>query len=141
MSDTIVKILPLRKRKIALQVPSEGFNESLLIDFMDSRGFHSDFTDRCALYAVFAGKWGDYTGSQEQNEYTLTLLKKCLQNYDDKLKIIKRHNDMAAKLKNEIGKLEPLNRSLVDEHDYITKRRELLNKLDLLDEQWKNYNK
>ena len=71
-SKNSVSNLPLRKGNFA--TPRGGWDKNSVVDYIKSRGYHADFSDRDKLFKHLKGS-GNYRGTAAQNDWLLRQLK------------------------------------------------------------------
>ncbi|AYP68259.1 tail length tape measure protein [Bacillus phage vB_BcoS-136] len=71
-SSNSVSSLPLRKGSFA--VPRGGWDSNSVVDYLKSKGYHAELSDRDKLYKHLKGS-GSYKGTATQNDWLLRQLK------------------------------------------------------------------
>jgi TP901 family phage tail tape measure protein len=72
-SGTSAGSLPLRKRSGGFDAPRGGWDKYSVSDYLKSKSYYADFSDRDKLYRALVG--GGYSGSNSQNDSLLSKLK------------------------------------------------------------------
>lgn len=67
--------LPLRRKSGGFATPAGGWDKNSVTDWIKSKGYHADFSDRDALFQALKGN-GYYTGTNSQNTWLMSQLKK-----------------------------------------------------------------